>query len=166
MKTALILLTFILSPVWPLAATPGDPSIIVNKETNEGIFVQEGKILQQFTVATGESAELTPEGEFTITVKAKNPYYRRKNIPGGDPENPLGTRWMGFDARGTDGRIYGLHGTNRESSIGQYVTQGCIRLHKDAIEALYEKIPLGTKVIITSSPYPIDTIARQKGMIK
>ena len=62
-------------------------------------------------------------------MKAKDPYYIAKNIPG-SPKNPLGSRWMGFNARGTDGSKYGIHGTNQPSSIGKYISQGCIRMKK------------------------------------
>lgn len=105
---------------WPLGANPlpGDPYIIVNKATNALAVVKDNRIEGIYQVATGKTDDLTPEGEFTVTVKAVNPYYRKKNVEGGAPENPLGVRWIGFDAKGTDGRIYGIHGTNREELIG------------------------------------------------
>ena len=111
-----ILLAVILlvgSPLWPIGRNPlhGDPFIIVNKKTNELAFYDDGKLQLKTKIATGKTNDLTPEGLFTVTIKAKDPYYRRKDIPGGDPRNPLGTRWIGFDALGTEGRIYGLHGT-------------------------------------------------------
>ena len=87
------------------------------------------------------------------------------DINGGDPNNPLGTRWIGFDARGTDGRIYGLHGTNHPESIGHYVSQGCIRLQNEAIESLYEYIPLGTKILILSTQKDFKQIAIEFGAI-
>ena len=63
-------------------------------------FIDENKVQTVVSVGTGKTQELTPEGLFTITVKAKDPYYRRKGIyPGGDPKNPLGSRWIGFDAK-------------------------------------------------------------------
>lgn len=117
-------------------------------------------------MATGYTSELTPEGEFTIVVKAINPYYRKKNIEGGSQDNPLGTRWMGFDAEDTDGRIYGLHGNNNPNSIGHYVTQGCVRMRKEEIEQLFKEIPIGTKINITNSNKTFEELAKEAGSIK
>lgn len=163
---SLILLS-IFSPIWPLGTNPvlGDPFIIVNKENNKAVFIDEGKIQSEFPISTGKAPELTPEGKFTVVVKAKNPYYRRKDIQGGDPENPLGTRWIGFDARETDGRIYGLHGTNNERSIGKYVTEGCVRFHTEYIEWLYDQVPLGTKVLVVKTTKSFEELASQEGAI-
>ncbi|MFC3882834.1 L,D-transpeptidase [Bacillus songklensis] len=159
------LLLSMFSPIWPLGANPvlGDPFIIVNKENNKAVFIDEGKIQSIFHISTGKEQNFTPEGKFTVVVKAKNPYYRRKNIQGGNPENPLGTRWIGFDARETDGRIYGLHGTNNELSIGKYVTEGCVRFHTDSIEWLYDRVPIGTKVLIVNTTKTFEDIALQEG---
>jgi hypothetical protein len=159
------LLLSMFSPIWPLGTNPvlGDPFIIVNKENNKAVFIDEGKIQSIFHISTGKEQDLTPEGKFTVVVKAKNPYYRRKDIQGGDPENPLGTRWIGFDARETDGRIYGLHGTNNELSIGKYVTEGCVRFHTDSIEGLYDRVPIGTKVFIVNTTKTFQEIALQEG---
>ena len=156
-----------LSPLWPLGPNPlpGDPFIIVNLQTNEVAFVHEGEIKQRYPAATGKKDHRTPQGMFTITVKAVNPYYRKKNIPGGAKHNPLGARWIGFDAKNTDGRIYGLHGTNRPELIGGYVSEGCIRLKNEHIIELYEQIPLGTKIFITHTNASFETIAKNIGAI-
>ncbi|MGG3798039.1 L,D-transpeptidase [Metabacillus fastidiosus] len=168
MKIMFTIFFFITSPFWPLGNNPviGDPYIIINKQTNELAFIDDGEILKTYKIATGKTAQLTPEGEFNITVKAVNPYYRKKNIPGGSSENPLGTRWIGFDAENTEGRIYGIHGTNNESSVGSYVTQGCVRMFNEEVEELFEHIPVGTKVLILKSNESFQTIAKQKGAIE
>lgn len=162
-----LVLAFTSNPIWPLGDNPlpGDPFLIVNKATNEVALINENRVQTVVNAATGKTDELTPEGLFTVTVKAKNPYYRKSDINGGDPENPLGTRWIGFDANRTDGRIYGLHGTNNPSSIGKYVSQGCVRLQNEAIESLYEFIPLGTKVLITTTNENYTEIAKEYGAI-
>ncbi|WP_433743028.1 L,D-transpeptidase [Falsibacillus pallidus] len=167
MKILLVCILLIGSPIWPIGRNPiqGDPFIIVNKRTNELVFYNEGRLQLKTKIATGKTNDLTPEGLFTVTVKAKDPYYRRKNIPGGDPRNPLGTRWIGFDALGTDGRMYGLHGTNQPSSIGKYISNGCVRLPKAAVEALYDMVPIGTKVNIVNSSKSFDQIAKENGAI-
>lgn len=163
----LFLLLLLGSPIWPLGDTlPGDPVIIVNKRINELAWVRDGEIQLLTKVATGKTSDLTPEGIFTIIVKHRDPYYRRANIPGGHPKNPLGTRWMGFDARDTDGRIYGLHGTNQPAAIGKYVSNGCIRLSNSIVEKLYELVPIGTKVLIVDTKNSFEEIAREHGAMR
>ncbi len=163
-----ILIAFFLSPLWPLGPNPvpGAPFVIVNKSKNELAFINENKVQTVVSVGTGKTQELTPEGLFTITVKAKDPYFRRENIPGGNPKNPLGARWIGFDARGTDGRTYGIHGTNQPASIGKYVSQGCIRSQNEVIKSLFPLIPLGTKILVTSSKKSFELLAQENGAIK
>ncbi|YAR64343.1 L,D-transpeptidase [Bacillus cytotoxicus] len=159
-----LLLLFSLSPIWPLGDNPrvGDPFIIVNKENNKLAYINDGKIQNMFPIATGKTNELTPEGTFDIVMKAKNPYYIAKNIPGGSPKNPLGSRWMGFNARGTDGSKYGIHGTNQPSSIGKYISQGCIRMKKHDVEYLFDRVPIGTKVWIVKSKKSFSRLAKEK----
>ena len=162
-----LMLAVTVSPLWPLGQNPlvGDPYIIVNKQTNELAFINNGMIEGVFPVATGISEELTPEGEFSIVVKAVNPYYRKKNIPGGSPNNPLGSRWIGFDAKETDGRIYGVHGTNNPLSIGRYITQGCVRMQNKEVEALFNKVPIGTKILIVKTSKSFEEIGKEQGAI-
>lgn len=162
------IILFTVSPIWPLGPNPlpGDPFLIVNKKTNEVAFIYKERIQVIMHAATGKQEDLTPEGLHTVIVKAEQPYYRRKNIAGGAPNNPLGSRWIGFDANGTDGRIYGIHGTNRPEKIGMYVTEGCVRIHNDEIERLYDLIPIGTKVLIISTDKSYEQLAKQFGALK
>lgn len=129
-------------------------------------FIVNGKVEKVYQVATGRTETLTPEGEFSIVIKAINPYYRKKNIEGGSKENPLGTRWMGFDAEETDGRIYGIHGNNNPNSIGQYITGGCVRMYNQEVEELFWKVPFGTKVFITRTEEDFVSIAKEKGAVQ
>ncbi|MGN1399979.1 MAG: L,D-transpeptidase [Bacillus sp. (in: firmicutes)] len=148
-------------------AQQGDaPFLIVNKANNLLAVVKDGKVQEKIPVATGKTNDLTPEGLFTVTVKAVNPYYRKKDIPGGDPRNPLGTRWIGFDALGTDGRTYGVHGTNQPWSIGKYISNGCIRMNNKDVEKLYGQVPIGTKILVTLSSKSFAELAREQGYIK
>ncbi|MFB3160407.1 L,D-transpeptidase [Neobacillus sp. 179-J 1A1 HS] len=163
-----ILFAFFISPLWPLGPNPlpGDPFVIVNKTTNEMALIDDNKVQTVVSVGTGKTKELTPEGLFTVTVKAEEPYYRRKDIPGGDPKNPLGSRWIGFDAEETDGRTFGIHGTNQPASIGKYVSQGCIRTQNEVISSLYPLIPLGTKILVTSTNKSFQQIAKEHRAIQ
>ncbi len=72
---------------------------------------------------------------------ARQPYLPR--FMAGGPGNPLGARAMYLG-----NSIYRIHGTNQPSSIGQKVSSGCIRLlNEDAID-LYNRVNLGTKVVV------------------
>ncbi|ADU30006.1 L,D-transpeptidase [Evansella cellulosilytica] len=167
MKFILLSLMLITSPIWPIGTNPtvGDPYIIVNKSTNELAFIIEGEVRQIYEIATGKTNEHTPEGEYNIIVKAVDPYYRKKDIEGGDKNNPLGTRWIGFDAEETDGRTYGIHGTNNPDSIGQYVTLGCIRLKNEDVEILYDQVPIGMKILVASTDKTFEELGRERGAI-
>ncbi len=124
-----------------------DLYIEIDRAKNELKLYKNGKIHFNTKVATGENWS-TPKGTFTITTKFKNPYYTPRKIGGGDPANPLGTRWLGLSVPGTVGRTYGIHGTNTPSSIGSFASIGCIRMLNQEIEWLYDQIPIGTKVVI------------------
>ena len=80
--------------------------------------------------------------------KIKDPWYSPKGIPGKDSQNPLGTRWLGLSVTGTGGTTYGIHGTNNPSTIGKYVSLGCIRMNNKDVQRLYDSIPIGTVVLI------------------
>lgn len=121
--------------------------ITIHKRTNRLTVLLNDMPVYSFAIATGRN-ELTPEGEFRIVTKVYKPYYLPKKIAGGDPGNPLGTRWMGLSIG--NGYKYGIHGTNRPASIGHSVSSGCIRMRNKDIEFLYRHIPLKTRVVIVA----------------
>lgn len=121
--------------------------LAIHKKRHQLHVIMNGQVIYAFPVATGRG-NLTPEGEFRIVTKVHKPYYMRKNIAGGHPDNPLGTRWMGLSIDG--GYKYGIHGTNRPWSIGLSASSGCIRMRNKDVEYLYRHIPLKTRVIITN----------------
>jgi lipoprotein-anchoring transpeptidase ErfK/SrfK len=123
----------------------------INKATNTLQVYLNGHVNYTFDVATGMNEDFTPLGTFKIITKVKEPWYLPKDIAGGDPSNPLGTRWIGINVPDTDGYKYGIHGTNEPSSIGQNVSQGCIRMHNNDVEWLFRHIPKGTLVIIKNN---------------
>lgn len=120
--------------------------LVIHKKTNRLEVKLNSTTVYRFRVATGRG-ELTPEGTFKIVTKVIRPYYLAKKIAGGDPRNPLGTRWMGLNLG--NGYKYGIHGTNRPSSIGHAVSSGCVRMRNKDVEWLYHHIPLRTTVVIT-----------------
>ena len=65
-------------------------------------------------------------------------------IPGGAPTNPMGAAAMTLS-----GGEYAIHGTNQPSSIGGFVSYGCIRMFNQDIVDLFERVQVGTRVIVT-----------------
>jgi lipoprotein-anchoring transpeptidase ErfK/SrfK len=61
----------------------------------------------------------------------------------GGPGNPMGARALYI---GTT--VYRIHGTNAPETIGQAVSSGCFRLVNEDVMDLYERVPVGTKVIV------------------
>lgn len=73
---------------------------------------------------------------------------RFENGQPGGPSNPLGARALYlFDARGRDSYLR-IHGTNRPRTIGTQVSNGCARLINEHIADLYERVPIGTRVVL------------------
>ena len=70
-----------------------------------------------------------------------------KPVPFGDPENPLGTRWIPWLRDGQKTSI-GFHGTNEEVGVGGRVSQGCVRLRNVDAELLFDILPEGASVTV------------------
>lgn len=66
--------------------------------------------------------------------------------PGG-PSNPLGARALYLFQNGVD-TYFRIHGTTEPSSIGQSLSNGCIRMLNEHVTDLYERVPLGTVVTV------------------
>jgi len=112
--------------------------------------------VETYPIAVGRMDWKTPLGETRITEKVKNPAWyppasiRRERAEAGDPlpsvvppgpDNPMGTRKMRLGIPG-----YLIHGTNKPEGVGMRVTHGCIRMLPEDIEALFPRLPIGTKV--------------------
>jgi lipoprotein-anchoring transpeptidase ErfK/SrfK len=72
---------------------------------------------------------------------------RRPDLPrhmGGGLNNPLGARAMYLS-----GTLYRIHGSNEPETIGQAVSSGCIRMTNDDVTDLYNRVKVGTKVVVT-----------------
>jgi lipoprotein-anchoring transpeptidase ErfK/SrfK len=77
----------------------------------------------------------------------RQPYLPRF-MAGGDG-NPLGARALYLG-----NTIYRIHGTNQPSTIGSFVSSGCIRLTNPDISDLYGRVNVGTRVVVLSGPAP------------
>jgi lipoprotein-anchoring transpeptidase ErfK/SrfK len=65
----------------------------------------------------------------------------------GGPENPLGARAL-YLWQGKVDTLYRIHGTNEPDTIGHDVSAGCIRMLNDDVIDLYDRTPVGTRVIV------------------
>ncbi|MBW3654025.1 MAG: L,D-transpeptidase/peptidoglycan binding protein [Actinobacteria bacterium] len=106
-----------------------------------------------YPIAVGQAGQETPPGLYTIQNKAIDPAWMVPNsswagslagqvIPGGTPQNPLKSRWLGV----YDG--VGVHGTDARASIGTNASRGCIRMLIEDVEKLYDEVPVGTPIYI------------------
>ena len=61
----------------------------------------------------------------------------------GGINNPLGARALYLGST-----LYRIHGTNQPWTIGKAMSSGCIRMRNEDVTDLYERVPIGTKVIV------------------
>jgi lipoprotein-anchoring transpeptidase ErfK/SrfK len=71
----------------------------------------------------------------------RQPYLPR--YMAGGPGNPLGARALYIG-----GTVYRIHGTNQPQTIGSAVSSGCFRLTNPDVTDLYDRVPVGTKVVV------------------
>lgn len=75
-------------------------------------------------------------------IKEENPNIPAV-IPGGSPNNPMGAAAMTLSVD-----EYAIHGTNSPSSVGKFVSHGCIRMYNADIMDLYRRVGVGTAVVV------------------
>lgn len=85
----------------------------------------------------------------SMVLRDKNARRWANGQPGG-PDNPLGARALYLYKNGRD-TLYRIHGTNQPSSIGKSVSSGCIRMLNEHVAELYDRVSVGTPVIVLSS---------------
>jgi lipoprotein-anchoring transpeptidase ErfK/SrfK len=123
---------------------------LVLKLRERRVYVyRKNKVQASFPVAVGKGGWETPTGNFKITHMIKDPVWEHpwtgELVPAG-PDNPLGSRWIGF---WTDGKnVIGFHGTPNPESIGRAASHGCVRMFDKDAQALFEKVAVGTPVIV------------------
>ena len=87
----------------------------------------------------------------------RQPYLPR--FMAGGESNPLGARALYLGAT-----LYRIHGTNQPSTIGSFVSSGCIRLTNGDIEDLYSRVTVGTHVVVLPGKPPPDTTGAARDM--
>jgi hypothetical protein len=79
---------------------------------------------------------------------ARQPYLPR--FMAGGPGNPLGARAMYLG-----NSRYRIHGTNDPSTIGKFVSSGCIRLTNEDVADLFSRVSVGAKVVVLPKHAPV-----------
>lgn len=133
-------------------------TIVIDTNAKFLYLVQEGGTARRYGVGVGKEG-FSWRGSETITRKAEWPGWtppaqmiareRAKgkilpaHMPGG-PENPLGARALYLGST-----LYRIHGTNAPWTIGQAVSSGCIRMRNEDVTDLYERVKVGTRVVVS-----------------
>ena len=113
--------------------------------------------VRSFTIGLGKPGMETPTGRWVVepTGKLLSPTWTDpdtgKTYLAEDPAYPLGTRWIGLD--GLDGNAKGrtgfaIHGTKDPQQLGTAGSRGCVRLHNDDVELVYDLLRAGVSQVI------------------
>ncbi len=89
---------------------------------------------------------VTRKAEWPDWVPPKEMLARRPELPrymAGGPDNPLGARALYLGSS-----LYRIHGSNEPWTIGQAVSSGCIRMRNEDVTDLYERVKVGTRVVV------------------
>ncbi|WP_127524514.1 L,D-transpeptidase [Mesorhizobium sp. Z1-4] len=136
-------------------------TIVVDTANRFLYLVKSKNIARRYGIGVGR-AGLAFSGAAEIGRKAKWPSWRPTDnmirrdpgkyaryadgVPGG-PGNPLGSRALYLYRDGQD-TLYRIHGTTEPSSIGKAVSNGCFRMLNEHVEDLFERVPVGAKVVV------------------
>ena len=77
-----------------------------------------------------------------VSLKPELPRYREAGL-----DNPLGARALYLYQNGAD-TLFRIHGTNEPWSIGEQVSSGCVRMLNEDVLDLYNRVPVGTTVLV------------------
>ena len=132
-------------------------TIIVSTSERHLYLVQPGGRAIRYGIGVGRDG-FQWQGLLSITKKAEWPDWtpppemiqRQPYLPrfmAGGPGNPLGARAMYL---GTT--VYRIHGTNQPWTIGTKISSGCFRLVNTDVADLYDRVPVGTKVVVKQKP--------------
>lgn len=114
------------------------------------LFLLGDEVAASWEVGVGKPQTPTRPGTYTVGLKQKEPMWSpvgRAPVPYGDPENPLGTRWLAWFDQGRNTSL-GFHGTNDPSGVGRAVSDGCVRMRNEDVELLFEILPRDASVLV------------------
>jgi lipoprotein-anchoring transpeptidase ErfK/SrfK len=149
----------------PFAGPYRPGTIVVDVADRRLYLVQPGGVAIRYTVGVGREEALNFRGSAVIGRKAEWPRWtptatmmatmpRYRAYAGGMAGgigNPLGARAL-YLYRGDRDTYFRLHGTNEPETIGTAVSSGCIRLFNHDIIDLYNRVPVGTPVVVLQEP--------------
>jgi lipoprotein-anchoring transpeptidase ErfK/SrfK len=130
------------------------PGTVVIDTPNKFLYLVEGGgKARRYGIGVGRPG-FEWAGAKSITRKAEWPDWRppaqmlqrRPDLPrfmAGGPENPMGARGLYLGSS-----LYRIHGTNEPHTIGQAVSSGCIRMRNEDVMDLYDRVRVGTRVIV------------------
>ena len=130
------------------------PGSLVVDTKNHALYVTfENNTALRYGVGVGRPG-FTWAGVKTVSLKREWPDWtppaemieRQPYLPrfmAGGPGNPMGARALYLGST-----VYRIHGTNAPDTIGHAVSSGCFRLVNEQIEDLYDRVKVGTKVVV------------------
>ena len=140
---------------YPTREAPGTV-VVVTKERRLYYVLPDGKAVR-YPVAVGHAgmawagtAEVDRKGEWPDWNPPPEMLARRPDLPKrleGGPTRPIGARAL-YLAEGKKDTLFRIHGTNEPEKIGQAVSSGCIRMLNDDVVDLYDRVPIGAKVVV------------------
>lgn len=144
---------------WNGKEKPG--TIVVNVELRRLYLIEPGGKALRYGVGVARTAAANFRGTAVIGRKEKWPHWTPTEnmmaaIPvyrhyaggmDGGPDNPLGPRALYLYKDGHD-TFFRLHGTTEPETIGSAVSSGCIRLFNQDIIDLFNRVPVGTRVVV------------------
>lgn len=137
----------------PYVTQEAPGTIVVNTGTKHLYLVLEDGLAMRYGIGVARFG-FEWSGRHTITAKKEWPDWRPPAqmlarqpglptyLPGG-PDNPLGARALYIG-----NTLYRIHGTSEPWTIGQNVSSGCIRLTNEDVIDLYNRVPIGAKVVV------------------
>jgi lipoprotein-anchoring transpeptidase ErfK/SrfK len=136
---------------WAGRQAPG--TIVISTEDRFLYYVLGDGQAIRYAVGVGRPG-FAWSGTRAVTMKREWPDWRppaqmlkrRPDLPrhmAGGIDNPLGARAMYLG-----GSLYRIHGSNEPETIGQAVSSGCIRMTNDDVTDLYERVRVGTRVVV------------------
>lgn len=136
-------------------------SVVVDPKNRFLYLIEAPGVARRYGVGVGR-AGLAWSGTAEVARKAKWPSWTPTRnmikrapekygkyaggVPGG-PNNPLGARALYLYRNGLD-TYYRIHGTTEPWTIGRAVSNGCIRMLNEHVADLYERVPIGTTVVV------------------
>jgi lipoprotein-anchoring transpeptidase ErfK/SrfK len=136
---------------WTRAYSPG--TVVISTSQRRLYYVLGNGQAIQYGVGVGRQG-FTWSGTKTVSMKREWPDWRppqqmlkrRPDLPRymrGGIENPLGARAIYLGSS-----LYRIHGSNEPETIGAAVSSGCIRMTNRDVTDLYERVRVGTKVVV------------------